>query len=162
VAAESGESHSYCAPSAQVRILGIDPGERRIGIAVSDPEGRLAVPVAVYARHGKGAAADIAATARRELAELIVVGLALNMDGSRGLQAERAERFGRALHTASRIPVVFWDERLSTREAARLMLESGASRRRRKADLDAASATVILQDYLDCHAAGETPLLVDS
>jgi len=136
-----------------MRVLGIDPGERRIGIAVSDPGGRLAVPVSVYERRGKEAVRDVAAIAQREETRLIVVGLALSLDGTHGPQAERAARFGRALQAASGIPVVFWDERFSTREAGRLMIESGVSRRRRKTNLDAASAAVILQEYLDCHSS---------
>jgi putative Holliday junction resolvase len=140
-----------------MRVLGIDPGERRIGIAISDPAGRVAVPVSVYAQQGKETARVLSALARREEARLIVVGLALSLDGTHGPQAQRAERFGRALQAASGIPVVFWDERFSTREAGRLLLEAGVPRRRRKSSLDATSAAIILQDYLDCHESARDP-----
>jgi putative holliday junction resolvase len=139
-----------------MRILGVDPGEKRIGIAISDPGGRIAVPVKVYER-GRETARELGALAQREEAQLIVVGLALRLDGTAGTQAERARRFGRELQAASGIPVVFWDERFSTHEAGRLLLDSGGSRRRRKAALDAAAATVILQDYLDCHEQAPPP-----
>jgi putative pre-16S rRNA nuclease len=132
-----------------MRVLGIDPGERRIGIAISDPGGKIAVPVSVYQRNGNAAVNELSALARREEAELIVVGLAISLDGHRGPQAERAERFGLALERTSGIPVVFWDERFSTYEAGRLLIEAGTSRRHRKHNIDAAAAAVILQDYLD-------------
>ncbi len=134
-----------------MRLLGIDPGEARVGIAVSDPRGVVAVPVEVYARRGEGDAAALAAIAQREGAEAIVVGLPLRLDGSAGLQARRARRLGNALQTASGLPVVFWDERFSSRSAEQALIESGASRRRRRTGQDAAAAAIILQEYLDCH-----------
>lgn len=140
-----------------MRILGIDPGERRIGIAISDPGGRIAVPVSVSEQRGKATLAELSALALREEAGLIVVGLALSLDGSHGPQAERAQRFGRALGAASGVPVVFWDERFSTREAGRLLIQAGSSRRHRTHNLDAAAAAVILQDYLDSHQPAPEP-----
>ena len=134
-----------------MRLLGIDPGEVRVGLAVSDPNGRVAVPVGVYVRQGAGDAAQLAAIAQREGAEMIIVGLPLSLDGTAGPQARRARRLGRAISTAGGLPVIFWDERFSSREATRIMVETGASRRRRKTDRDAAAAALILQDYLDYH-----------
>jgi putative Holliday junction resolvase len=145
-----------------VRILALDPGERRVGLAVSDPGGHVAVPLAVYVRRGRGDADALAAIAARECAEAIVVGLPLRLDGSRGPQAIRAERFGRAVAAVSGLPVVFWDERFSTREAERLNAESGMSRARRRTSVDATAATVILQDYLDCHPGSTDRALTDS
>jgi putative pre-16S rRNA nuclease len=131
--------------------LGIDPGERRVGLAVSDPKGVVAVPAGVYVRRGSDDGLELADLARREGAELIVVGLPISLDGSLGPQARRARRLGNAIQSASGLPVIFWDERFSSREATRLMVESHTSRRRRKSDLDATAAAVILQDYLDAH-----------
>jgi putative Holliday junction resolvase len=127
-----------------------------VGLAVSDPRGVIAVPLGIYERKGDGDAAELAAIAGREQAELIVVGLPLSLDGAVGPQARRARRLGRAIETASALPVVFWDERFSSREASRVMVESGTSRRRRRTDLDATAATIILQEYLDCHPRNPT------
>jgi putative holliday junction resolvase len=134
-----------------VRILGIDPGEARVGLALSDPNGRIAVPSGVFQRKGRNDAIELAAVAHREEAELIVVGLPLSLDGSTGPQARRARKFGNALRMASGLPVIFWDERFSSRQATQFMVESGTSRRRRKSDRDATAAAIILQDFLDSH-----------
>jgi putative Holliday junction resolvase len=140
-----------------MRLLGIDPGEARVGLAVSDPRGVIAVPVGVYARRGEGDTEALADIARREGAETIVVGLPLRLDGTAGPQARRARRLGRALEAASGLPVVFWDERFSSREATRRMIEAGVSRHRRRTDQDAAAAAIILQEYLDCHPPSSGP-----
>ena len=134
-----------------MRILGIDPGEARIGVAISDPRGVVAVPLGVFARKGNGDPEEIATLARHEGAELIVVGLPLSLDGAIGIQARRAQRLGRRIEAVSKLPVVFWDERFTTQEAGRLMLGSGMSRKRRRKGVDATAATIILQEYLDCH-----------
>lgn len=134
-----------------MRLLGIDSGERRIGVAVCDPLGIVAMPLTVIELPAKAALRAIAEIAQREGAEQIIVGLPLSLDESEGSQAVRAQRFGRALQAATGLPVVFWDERFSTAEADRLMLEAGLSRRRRDARRDAAAAAIILQDYLDSH-----------
>lgn len=133
-----------------MRILGIDQGETRVGVAISDPRGSIAVPIGVYPRNGTGDPQGIASLARGESVELIVVGLPLSLDGSIGPQARRAQRFGLAVQTFSGLPVVFWDERFSTQRATRVMIESGASRKRRRHTADATAATIILQEYLDC------------
>jgi putative holliday junction resolvase len=134
-----------------MRVLALDSGERRVGVAVSDPNGRIAVPVGVYLRQGKADGSELAAIAKREGADLIVIGLPLMLDGGEGPQSVLARRFGDIIATESSVPVVFWDERYSTKEATRLAIESGLSRRRRKTRLDANAAAVMLQDYLDCH-----------
>jgi putative holliday junction resolvase len=134
-----------------MRILGIDPGEKRIGIAISDPAGRVAVPVSVLTRQGRNSFAELSELATREGVELIVVGAALAPDGGAGLQARRGERFGRELSDASGIPVVFWDERFSSQNAMRALCSLGVRRRQRKREIDATAAAMILQDYLDSH-----------
>ena len=122
-----------------------------MGLAVSDPNGRIAVPSGVFQRKGKNDPIDLAAIAKLEQAELIVVGLPLSLDGSTGPQARRARKLGNALRVASGLPVIFWDERFSSQQATQLMIESGSSRRRRKTDRDATAAAIILQDFLDAH-----------
>ena len=134
-----------------MRVLGIDPGEVRVGLAVSDPHGSVAVPLGVHIRTGTSDPADIAAVAVREGAELIVIGLPLLPDGSTGVQARRARRLAHAIERASKVPVVLWDERFSSQRAGRAMIEGGTSQRRRRRGLDAAAAAIILQEYLDCH-----------
>jgi putative holliday junction resolvase len=132
-----------------MRVVGVDPGEVRVGLAVSNPGGTLAVPHSVYPRRGRGDADRIAAIVQREEAELIVVGLPLSLDGTVGPQARRARRLGTAIGQASGLPIVFWDERFSSLQADQLMLAAGMSRRRRRSAQDATAAAVILQDYLD-------------
>jgi putative Holliday junction resolvase len=148
--------------------LGLDVGDRRIGVARSDPWGLLATPVtAVLRTSDRDAVAAIGRLAAAEGASLLVVGLPLGADGSLTAQAERVTAFGRKLQALAGIRVVFWDERHSTAEAGRRLRravpgqDDGAGRkgggpppsarareaaRRRE---DAAAAAVILQDYLD-------------
>ena len=132
-------------------MLGIDSGERRVGVAICDALGVVATPLGLIERPRRAALAAIAEIARREGVEQIVVGLPLSLNESEGPQAQRARSFGRALKTTTRLPVVFWDERFSSIEADRRMIEAGWSRRRRDARRDAAAAAIILQDYLDSH-----------
>ncbi|MBI2863569.1 MAG: Holliday junction resolvase RuvX [Chloroflexi bacterium] len=133
-----------------MRTLGLDVGDRRIGVARSDPEGILASSLMVLSRVGKKRdARAIAAVAAENEAERIVVGLPLNMDGGEGRQAAKVREFAEALAARTKIRVELWDERLSTVEAERLMQEAGRSPGERKAWVDAVSAAVILQSYLD-------------
>ena len=129
-----------------MRILALDVGERRIGVAVSDPTGTLATPHSVIRRRSK--AEDFAAVARlaAELgAERVVVGLPLSLDGSVGPQARRVTRYAQALARTLSVPVELYDERYSTLTADELLAEGG---RKRRTPIDAAAAAVILQDYL--------------
>ena len=135
------------------RLLGLDLGERRIGVAVGDPTGFLASALEVL--ESRGRARDVAAVraiAAREGAETVVVGMPVNMDGSYGPQAEKSRRFGAALE-ASGLPVVYWDERLTTVEAQRYLREGGMSRQKRRQTIDAAAAAILLQSYLDSRRA---------
>lgn len=136
------------------RILGLDVGTKTIGVAVSDEMGWTAQGVATLARRGRDA--DLAAL--RRLAEewgveRIVVGLPRNMDGSLGPAARSVLEFADAVKAALGLPVVTWDERLSTVAATRTLLEADVSRRRRKAVVDKLAAVFILQGYLDRQAA---------
>ena len=128
-------------------LLGLDAGERRIGIAVSDLSGRLARPEKVLVRRSRAEDfAQIAHIASELNAQAIVIGLPLNMDGSRGPQAKRIERFAHRLAEAVSLPIHFQDERLSTEIAAERLRDAG---KRINGPLDAYAAAVILQEYLD-------------
>jgi putative Holliday junction resolvase len=137
-----------------MRVVGLDYGVKRIGVAVSDPSGTLARPLTmVPADQGDAidrVAAIIADLGRDEPApEAIVIGLPLRLDGTPHPMGDRVRAFGRALTGRTAIPVVYQDERLSSREAEGRLAGRHQSWRRRKALLDAAAAAVILQDYLD-------------
>ncbi len=133
-----------------MRLIGLDVGNKRIGIAVSDPTGVLATAERVLKR--VSFAKDIAALAalvHEYDAEGFVVGMPLHLDGRRGEQAELVQQFVDRLAPHINVPVFFWDERLSTKGAHVLLLEAGMGPARRAARLDAAAAAVILQNYLD-------------
>ena len=136
------------------RALCLDVGERRIGLAISDPLGRLATPYSAIVRRGQQR--DIAAVlevAREEEIALIIVGMPWSLDGSAGPQAELTLAFCHALEEASPVPVETWDERYSSVEAERKLLEAGVSPSRNRAKVDASAAAVILQAYLDAQRA---------
>ena len=133
-----------------MKALALDLGRRRIGVAVSDPTGTLARPLTTLERRGTGE--DIQAVldlARREGARAIVVGLPLTLRGEEGPQAREVRAFISALRERSPLPVETWDERLTTVEAERRLREAGRRPSREKARVDAVSATLVLQAWLD-------------
>ncbi|MBR5108853.1 MAG: Holliday junction resolvase RuvX [Clostridia bacterium] len=131
------------------RILALDVGDRRIGIAVSDATQMIATPHSVYTRVGWGPdVKHIAQIFREQEAVLIVCGLPRNMDGSLGFQAEKVAAFAQQLERAG-LPVQFQDERLSTVSAHQALIEGGMRRDDRKGTVDKVAAAVILQTYLD-------------
>ena len=133
------------------RILGLDVGDRRIGVAVSDEMRWIASPHSVYARVGYGPDVKHMQQLCRETgAALIVCGLPRNMDGSEGFQAEKVKAFAQKL-TESGLTVAFQDERLSTVSAHQALIEGGMRREERKGTVDKVAAAVILQTYLDSH-----------
>ena len=137
------------------RILGLDVGERRIGLAISTPEGRLAVPLRVLERRHVAADLEaIAALARSEQVETLVIGHPLSMDGTAGVQARRVEAFARALAKVAGLPFELWDERLSSVQAERSVRPL---RRKRRAPADDVAAAIILQSYLDRQQSGAAP-----
>lgn len=132
------------------RILGLDPGERRIGVAVSDELGWTAQGVAVLERTTPEAdLAAIAGLVERFAATEVVVGLPRNMDGSLGAGARASLTLAADLERVLGVPVRTWDERLTTRAAERALLEGDVSRRRRRRVVDRVAAALILQGYLD-------------
>ncbi|MBI5685226.1 MAG: Holliday junction resolvase RuvX [Verrucomicrobia bacterium] len=133
-----------------MKLLGIDYGQRRIGVAASDETGMLALPLEqVDAEPLARACERIATLARERGVERIVVGMPRNMDGSYGPAAEGVRAFIAVLKKSVSAEVVTWDERLSTAQAERAMLEADYSRKRRRAQRDALAAQLILQNYLD-------------
>jgi putative Holliday junction resolvase len=138
-----------------MRGLGLDVGERRIGVSLSDPEGILAMPLTVVdVRTEEEALERIAALAREHEVDRVVVGLPLSMDGSMGLQAQRVTAFADTLAERMEIPVDTWDERLSTVAAGRALTEAGVKRGKKRKRLDSAAACIILQGYLDRWRSG--------
>jgi putative Holliday junction resolvase len=141
-----------------MRILGIDYGSRRIGVAICDELGMTAQGVATLVRKNREAdLAAIADLAGRHGIERIVVGYPLRLDGSEGIQCEKINRFIRRLEARLSLPVIRWDETLSTKEAEGLLRDHGVRPERRRALVDRVAASVILQGYLDALAQGEEP-----
>jgi putative Holliday junction resolvase len=135
------------------RFLGIDYGTKRIGLAISDETGQIAFPLCVLENSGqRRVAEEINKIVTERKVGTLVLGLPLNLDGSKGISADNIEHFAAILKQHISIPVEFWDERLSTRMAERAMIEGGLSRSRRKQSIDQATAQIILQSYLDAHA----------
>jgi putative Holliday junction resolvase len=135
------------------RIVGIDPGEARIGIAISDEEGSIAFPRETV--QARGSTAQVARRVRGALSgdevSLAVVGLPLRLDGSEGEAARRARAFGEALGEALGVEVVFWDERLTTVAAERSLREMGRRGAKSREVVDQSAATILLQGYLDAN-----------
>jgi putative Holliday junction resolvase len=137
-----------------VRVLGLDPGERRIGIAISDPTGTLAHPLQTLVRGSREEDfAAIAALVAEHDVELVVVGRPLSLDGTEGPQARRVARYMDALAACLPVPVVSWDERFTTAAADEILRQirgrKGRRRARARGQVDAIAAAVILQSYLD-------------
>ena len=133
-----------------MRVLALDVGEKRIGVALSDPTGLLATPLTTIERKGQDSDIDEALrlATEHEVSE-IVVGLPLSMSGRRGPQAGRVDAFVRALAQRTDIPLKSVDERLSSVQAERMLRESGVEPSKNKARIDSAAAAIILQSYLD-------------
>lgn len=132
------------------RALGVDLGSKRIGLALSDPEGRIATPLLVLHRQGgKADLREIAQIARDYEADVIVVGLPINLRGEQALAAEGAVAEVAALRQLVARPVVMLDERLTTAAAEKALLAGGVSRGRRREVIDKVAATLLLQGYLD-------------
>jgi putative Holliday junction resolvase len=138
--------------------LGVDYGTVRVGLAVSDPERKLAFPLATYERRGRDAdAAHFRAVAEAEEVGGLVVGLPLHLDGREGQKAVEARAFGRWLGEVTALPVTFWDERFTTVEAESALWEAGLTHKRRKARRDRVAAQMLLQAYLDAGCPAEAP-----
>ena len=137
-----------------MRIMALDVGERRIGIALSDALGITAQPLMTYNRAKNNRKEDIAGLwelIKKHEVEKLVVGLPKNMNNTLGFKAEEVQNFIKALVAVEDIPVEWVDERLTTVSAERTLLEADVSRKKRKAVIDKMAAVLILQTYLESH-----------
>jgi putative Holliday junction resolvase len=142
------------------RILALDVGERRIGLAISDPEGLVAVPLRILERTKEPADLQaILEIAHAEGVDTLLVGNPISMTGHIGPQAQRVRSFGHRLAQAASLPLVLWDERLSSAEAERFAPQGRGGKRRgsRRVPKDDIAAALVLQSYLDRRRAGRTP-----
>lgn len=136
-----------------MRYLGLDVGDVRIGVALSDETATLASGILTLRRAGRRRdVAAVAALVREHGAGGVVVGLPWRLDGTLGSQGEKVAAFVRSLRRALGVPVVTWDERLTSVAADERLAEAGVRRRDRKARIDRAAAVLILQEYLDAGA----------
>ncbi len=133
-----------------MRILAVDPGEKRIGLAISDPTETIATPLSVIAHVARKLdAAAILQAARDNGAGMIVIGQSVDDDGQPTLAGRRSVRMAEALRELTDLPITFWDEGFSTQDARAIRLQMGGSRKKRSGHLDDVAAAVILQSFLD-------------
>ncbi len=133
--------------SAERKVLGVDFGEKRIGLAVS--RGQLAEPLSIVeVTNQNSAVEEITKTCQQEKIEEIVLGLPLDSDGQVGPAAQKVKEFGQKLTKETGLKVIFWDEALTSEEALAKMVEAGRPRQKRR-HLDDVVAALILQEYLD-------------
>ncbi len=139
-----------------MRVLAVDPGEKRLGIALSDPSGTIASPLTILKHTSRQIdAATIAQLAQEHDAGLIVVGQATDSEGKPNVSGRRAARLAAAIRAQTNLPVELWDESESTQAAMAAQLAMGAGKKRRGEPKDDHAATVILQSYLDAHSQGK-------
>jgi len=139
-----------------MRILAVDHGEKRIGLAISDPTGTIANPLTVVKHVSRAIdAAQVATIASEHEAGLIVIGQSFDEDGQPNLAGRRAARFAEALQSQTNIPIQMWDESFSTQKARAARIQMGVSRKQRAGHLDEIAATVILQSYLEAHSSSK-------
>lgn len=133
-----------------MRLLGLDVGDVKIGVAVCDSLEIAAFPVGLVRRVGslKRDTATVAALAVEQETEGIIIGLPLSLNGEIGLQAEKTQGFAKALANLLPMPVVLWDESLSSVEAEELLIRRGVSRAKRRQQIDQTAAALILESYL--------------
>ena len=138
-----------------MKIMAVDLGLVRTGLAVSDELELLASPIGTITQRNLDTLAQtIAETAREHSVKQMVVGLPRNMDGSKGESAQRAEAFAQTLRDLTGLPVELWDERLTTMSAIGYLNETNVRGKKRKAIVDTVSATIILEDYLQSRRHG--------
>ena len=131
-------------------VLGLDYGEKRIGVAICDELGITARGVATIAsKYWKKDIEQIEILVRKYNVEKIVIGYPVRLDGTEGIQCEKVNMFADALETGVSVPVEKWNEALSTKEAEGLLREADVNPRKRRAVVDRMAAAIILQDYLD-------------
>jgi putative Holliday junction resolvase len=136
--------------SARTRLLGIDHGQARLGLAVSDPERRIASPLANYTRRNpEQDGRYLQKVIEEHDIGHIVIGLPVHLSGREGVEANKAREFGHWLTSLTGLSCTFWDERFSTWEAEASLWEAGLTHKKRKARRDQVAAQVFLQAYID-------------
>jgi putative Holliday junction resolvase len=148
----SARAEDGSTPVAAGRVLGLDLGDARIGVAISDPDRTIAVPHGtIHTGQPPGELKAVAALVRELAVTAVVIGHPRSMSGASGARAVQSEAFADALRAAIQVPVELQDERLSTVEAERSLREAGVSGRRRRQVVDQTAAAVILGAWLDAH-----------
>jgi len=132
-----------------VRIMGLDVGDKRIGVAISDPLGWTAQGIKTIIREENNDVEEIKRLINEYKVEKIVVGLPKNMNNTLGPQGQKVMDYGKILEAECEVQVIYFDERLSTMAAQRTLIEADVSRKKRKTVIDKLAATYILQAYLD-------------
>ncbi len=133
-----------------MRYLCLDLGRKRIGLALSDATGLIATPLGViHVRNQDQVFAEIKKTVAHQQVEHVVIGLPIQLNGVEGIEANRAREFATQLEKIIDLPIGFMDERLSSVAAERILIEAGQKRDKRRANIDATAAALILQTYLD-------------
>ena len=133
-----------------MRVLAVDPGAKRVGLALSDPTGTIAQPLSTLPAEPRDTLVErLAEVARQNEVTRIVVGLPLRMDGSQGPEARSAQQLAAALRKAARLPVELVDERLTTAAAERSLIAGGVRRASRRQTVDRVAAALLLQTHLD-------------
>jgi putative Holliday junction resolvase len=140
-----------------MRWLAIDHGTKNIGLAFSDELEILATPFEVWPNQGEATLLRIARLAREEGAQALLVGLPRHKDGKESATAPLARAFGEALRDKTGLPLLFWDEHLTSMEAERLLAQRGVKAKNRKAKLDAAAAAVMLEDLMETRKNQKIP-----
>lgn len=136
------------------RVLGVDLGSKRIGFAVSDPDRIIATALRMIECQSDKQIMTAIRTVLQECgAVLCVIGHPINMDGTKGPAAQRAQKFRDELASVQPVPVVLWDERLTTKSAHDVLIEAGTRREKRKGLVDKIAAQIMLQHYIDAHPA---------
>lgn len=134
------------------KALGIDLGDARVGVAVSDDLGMLAHPLETISTQSTNVVKRVLALAGERSVETIIVGMPRNMNGSHGPAADKAKAFIEELRRETTLPIMAWDERLSTVSAQRALQEAGRNTRKQKSVIDQVAAQIILQSWLDSQA----------
>jgi putative holliday junction resolvase len=140
-----------------MRWLAIDHGTKNIGLAFSDEMEILATPFEVHPNQGEATLMKIARIARDEGAQALLVGLPLHKDGQESATAPLARAFGESLKERTGLPLLFWNEHLTSAEAERLLAQRGVKPKDRKAKLDAAAAAVMLEDLMETRRSRKIP-----
>jgi putative Holliday junction resolvase len=143
-----------------LRWLAIDHGTKNIGLAFSDEMEILASPFEVWPSQGEPTLARIARLAKEEGVQALLVGLPRHKDGQESATAPLARAFGESLRDLTGLPLLFWDEHLTSAEAERLLAQRGVKPKDRKAKLDAAAAAVMLEDLLETRRTRKIPAIV--